>query len=498
MLGMPRGGQSELATSEPVAKYPSQAWAHSRRRTYSIKRHLLVLVLWAGLQVKLVANLPASAKIFIDQMDISGFSKLASVDDIPSMAAVIGSLLLPLIALSLTALSFARTYLPALGRALFKKRADTRATETSEAPVELCNGEYSDVVTDEDLLNFQRVLDGSGDPTPWEPMMHKQNDKMEYRSYRRDPADGGPTQYTTVLVHQNADAEMVRDFYWDDDFRFQWDRMLQSSRVLGTCSETGTQLVHWVRKFPAFCSPRDYVIGRRMWAVQEPSQGGAPPSTTYYAVTKGHHHPEAPEVNRPRRVTNYLSCWRIRPVAGVDGTPNGAVETAFFHSEDMHIQRHVAKMGVRSFMWGLVKNIDPGVRQYMQERRERDMREAFRVRISSRRSSDLLSAMAGASPTPSGSAPVPALSPIATQAGPLAAGPPSPAVSETSGMMRSASQGVLGALPATALPRKGGKLRHAARLVLGAGLAAAVGGAEVGIAGALVVGSLRMLRNNRR
>ena len=100
---------------------------------------------------------------------------------------------------------------------------------------------------------------------------------------------------------------MVRDFFWDDEFRFRtkWDEMILHAETMEECPTTGTMVVHWVRKvhkkisncfflvdfhccvtlfskiyfflqFPFFCSDREYVIGRRIW------ESGR----SYYCVTK--------------------------------------------------------------------------------------------------------------------------------------------------------------------------------------------------------------------
>lgn len=106
---------------------------------------------------------------------------------------------------------------------------------------------------------------------------------------------------------------MVRDFFWDDEFRLKWDDMLTHASTLEECPTTGTMVVQWVRKvrnyffvvyifyfspscaqdalaaladlvkcfffvfqFPFFCSDREYIIGRRIW------ESGR----SYYCVTK--------------------------------------------------------------------------------------------------------------------------------------------------------------------------------------------------------------------
>jgi len=49
-------------------------------------------------------------------------------------------------------------------------------------------------------------------------------------------------------VFEDATPEMVRDFFWDDEFRSKWDDMLLYSSTLERCKDTGTMVVQWVRK----------------------------------------------------------------------------------------------------------------------------------------------------------------------------------------------------------------------------------------------------------
>lgn len=49
-------------------------------------------------------------------------------------------------------------------------------------------------------------------------------------------------------MFEDATPEMVRDFFWDDEFRSKWDDMLLYSSTLEVCKDTGTMVVQWVRK----------------------------------------------------------------------------------------------------------------------------------------------------------------------------------------------------------------------------------------------------------
>lgn len=131
--------------------------------------------------------------------------------------------------------------------------------------------------------------------------------KFQHLSF--SPHQNRPTVYRSRTVFEDATPEMVRDFFWDDEFRTKWDPMLTYVKILDECPHTGTMIVHWIKKvsrtreipeciivplpilefmrvnawlyilflqFPFFCSDREYVMGRRIWESAK----------TYYCVTK--------------------------------------------------------------------------------------------------------------------------------------------------------------------------------------------------------------------
>lgn len=49
-------------------------------------------------------------------------------------------------------------------------------------------------------------------------------------------------------MFENASPELVRDFFWDDEYRLRWDDMLIHASTIQECEVTGTMIVHWVRK----------------------------------------------------------------------------------------------------------------------------------------------------------------------------------------------------------------------------------------------------------
>ncbi|KAG5233666.1 START domain containing protein [Salix suchowensis] len=223
------------------------------------------------------------------------------------------------------------------------------------------NEEHSNVaslVTEEDLKHLNQLVEvKDGGPT-WIHMMDRSTPTMRYEAWRRDPKNG-PPQYRSSTVFEDASPEIVRDFFWDDDFRPKWDDMLAYSAILDECSITGTMLVHWIRKFPFFCSDREYIIGRRIW------ESGR----SYFCVTKGVPCSSVPRQDKPRRVDLYYSSWCVRAVESKRGAGQlTACEVLLFHHEDMGIPWEIAKLGVRQGMWGTVKKIEPGLRAYQKAR----------------------------------------------------------------------------------------------------------------------------------
>ncbi|KAJ4894347.1 Polyketide cyclase/dehydrase and lipid transport superfamily protein [Raphanus sativus] len=160
-------------------------------------------------------------------------------------------------------------------------------------------------------------------------MMDKSTPNMSYQAWRHEP-QAGP------------------------------DPMLAYFKTLEEDPNTGTTIVHWTKKFPFFCSDREYIIGRRIWESEN----------KYYAVTKGVPYPALPKRDKPRRVELYFSSWIIKAVESRKGDGQlTACEVSLVHCEDMGIPKDVAKLGVRHGMWGAVKKLNSGLRAYQAARK---------------------------------------------------------------------------------------------------------------------------------
>ncbi|KAK4773235.1 hypothetical protein SAY87_028254 [Trapa incisa] len=219
-------------------------------------------------------------------------------------------------------------------------------------------GRELEVVTETDLDHLLQLIEGKTEEMEWQPMMERKTPNMAYQAWRHEPRSG-PVIYRSRTVFEDASPEVVRDFFWDDEFRPKWDPMLAYFKILEECPHTGAMVVHWIKKFPFFCSDREYIIGRRIW------ESGK----KYYCVTKGVPYPALEKHDKPRRVDLYFSSWAIKAVESRKGDGQlSACEVSLVHYEDMGIPKDVAKLGVRHGMWGTVKKLHNGMRAYQNAR----------------------------------------------------------------------------------------------------------------------------------
>lgn len=237
-----------------------------------------------------------------------------------------------------------------------------------------------DVITGNDLEHLWRFIEGKAGDMAWQTVMERSTSNFYYQAWRHEPVTG-PTVYRSRSVFEDVSPELVRDFFWDDEFRPKWDPMLSYFKILEECPHSGTMVVHWIRKFPFFCSDREYIIGRRIWEAGK----------TYYCVTKGVPYPGMKPCPKPRRVNIYFSSWSIRGVESRKGDGQlSACEVNLVHYEDMGIPNDVAKLGVRHGMWGTVKKLHSGLRAYQNARKSEASlsRYALMARITTKISFD--------------------------------------------------------------------------------------------------------------
>ncbi|KAL1192710.1 hypothetical protein V5N11_004826 [Cardamine amara subsp. amara] len=292
---------------------------------------------------------------------------------------------------ALSAFSVCRTLWSRLGSSGKKSEASGSAPveeiETFSRGSDKNREKIQDVVTEKDLEHLLHLLEAGNANIEWQAMMDKSTPNMSYQAWRHEP-ETGPVVYRSRTVFEDASPEIVRDFFWDDEFRPKWDPMLAYFKTLEEDSKTGTTIVHWIKKFPFFCSDREYIIGRRIW------ESGK----KYYAVTKGVPYSDLPKRVKPRRVELYFSSWIIKAVESRKGDGQmSACEVSLVHYEDMGIPKDVAKLGVRHGMWGAVKKLNSGLRAYQTARKPGSTlsRSAQSARITTKLNLDLVETSRG-------------------------------------------------------------------------------------------------------
>ncbi|KAG2306688.1 hypothetical protein Bca52824_026436 [Brassica carinata] len=288
---------------------------------------------------------------------------------------------------ALSAFSVCRTLWSRLGSSE-KKPEESGETEAISRVGDKETEKEQEIVTEKDLKHLLHLLEAGNANMEWLSMMDKTTPNMSYQAWRHEPQTG-PVVYRSRTVFEDATPDVVRDFFWDDEFRPKWDSMLAYFKTLEEDPQTGTTIVHWIKRyfvlfflvlssmnrsscmyaiindfhlqFPFFCSDREYIIGRRIW------ESG----NKYFAVTKGVPYPALPKRDKPRRVEIYFSSWIIKAVESRKGDGKmSACEVSLVHCEDMGIPKDVAKLGVRHGMWGAVKKLNSGLRAYQTPRKQ--------------------------------------------------------------------------------------------------------------------------------
>lgn len=199
------------------------------------------------------------------------------------------------------------------------------------------------------LRHLDGVQGGMAEECGWTHVMEKESSSVQYTAYRRDPENGGPTEYLSCTTFENCTPDLLRDFYMDSEFLVEWDATARAYRRLHVCDRTGVETGYFVKKYP-FCAPREYVLAWRLW------RDGL---GTHYCITKGVEHPEAPRLHSPKRVDHYHSSWQIQKVPG-----RHATRIVMRFSEDIGMQRDMAKMVFRRSVWGYIKNTDAQLRVF--------------------------------------------------------------------------------------------------------------------------------------
>ncbi|CAG7878534.1 unnamed protein product [Brassica rapa] len=204
------------------------------------------------------------------------------------------------------------------------------------------------VVSDDDLKWLIQNLEESNEV--WEHVIHKTNDRVSYSAKRCKPTDGGPMKYLSVTVFEDCSAEMLKDFYMDNDFRKQWDKTVVDHHQLQVDSSTGIEIGRTLKKFPLLTS-REYVLAWKLWHGNNDS---------FYCFTKECDHDMVPRQRKYVRVSHFRSGWRIRRVPG-----RNACEIKMFHQENAGLNVEMAKLAFSKGIWSYVSKMDNAFRNYV-------------------------------------------------------------------------------------------------------------------------------------
>ncbi|CAA0298155.1 unnamed protein product [Arabidopsis thaliana] len=211
----------------------------------------------------------------------------------------------------------------------------------------------SKLVSDEDLkFLIENLEEETNDSTEiWEHVIHKSNDRISYSAKRCKPKDGGgPMKYLSVTVFEGFSAEIVRDFYMDNDYRKLWDKTVVEHEQLQVDSNTGIEIGRTIKKFPLLTS-REYVLAWRLWQGKEKK---------FYCFTKECDHNMVPQQRKYVRVSYFRSGWRIRQVPG-----RNACEIKMFHQENAGLNVEMAKLAFSKGIWSYVCKMENALCKYI-------------------------------------------------------------------------------------------------------------------------------------
>ncbi|GAU16149.1 hypothetical protein TSUD_297790 [Trifolium subterraneum] len=205
------------------------------------------------------------------------------------------------------------------------------------------------VVTDADLKFLMDILDENLNQNhKWEPVIDKTNNQLYYNAKCCKPKNG-PLRYLSATVFNDISAEMLRNFYMDNDYRKQWDKTVVEHNQLQVDESDGSEVGRTVKKFPLL-KPREYVLTWKLWEGRD---------KTFYCYMKECEHPLAPRQRKYVRVEIFRSGWRIRKVPG-----RNACEITMFHQEDAGLNVEMAKLAFSKGIWSYVCKMDNALRRY--------------------------------------------------------------------------------------------------------------------------------------
>ncbi|XP_028415009.1 stAR-related lipid transfer protein 7, mitochondrial-like [Dendronephthya gigantea] len=123
--------------------------------------------------------------------------------------------------------------------------------------------------------------------------------------WRRPLNKDGLYQYKVFGTFFDISSEAFFKSQIDLQYRKSWDKYAISLDIIDKSSECGSEVVHWVTKFPYPLKSRDYVFVRRAQIDDL--------SNTMVLVSRASSHEECPESEEYIRVKDYASQMVVRP-----------------------------------------------------------------------------------------------------------------------------------------------------------------------------------------
>lgn len=206
------------------------------------------------------------------------------------------------------------------------------------------------IISDSDLKNLIDNLDGRlNDGTEkWENVIEKSSSLLSY-SAKCCKSKDGPLKYMSVTVFEDCSAQLLKDFYMDNNYREQWDNTVIEQNLLQVGEGNGVEIGRLIKKFPLLTA-REYVLAWRLWEKGE---------DTYYCISKECEHPLAPRQKKYVRVRFLRSGWMIRKVPG-----RNACEIRMMHQEDAGLNPDMAKLAFAKGIWRYICKMNDALRRY--------------------------------------------------------------------------------------------------------------------------------------
>ncbi|ONI15119.1 hypothetical protein PRUPE_3G027000 [Prunus persica] len=231
-----------------------------------------------------------------------------------------------------------------------------KSSSSKSSPVGVSNSDptssgfsISEMVTDADLkFLIENLEEKTRENEKWDNVIEKRNDLLSYYAKCCKPKDG-PVKYLSSTIFENCSPEKLRDFYMDNDYRKQWDKMLIEHEQLQVDKNKGVEVGRSIKKFPLLTA-REYVLAWRLWEGKD---------NTFYCFIKECEHPLAPLQKKYVRVSIFRSGWQIRKVPG-----RNACEIKMFHQEDAGLNVEMAKLAFSRGIWSYVCKMDTALRRY--------------------------------------------------------------------------------------------------------------------------------------